>query len=248
MNIIVNEMESDGKLSQTGAVDALSRFLEDAQHNTTATCANLGPHYKTLTKIDRLFRKLNDNLDHNPHMLATWFFFRTHSALLGSIRLCCGCQVGETYMVLRGCLESALYGIYVARDSDRQSLWLRRGENEATKKKVQEEFTVGKVMKFLHGIDPETQTIAKALYDRTIDLGGHPNERAFFSQIKTQVIESRVDFTASYFNCGDLPHELCIRTTAQIGVCCLDIFSHVFGERFRILGIDCDLDHIRNGL
>ncbi len=148
-------------------------------------------------------------------------------------------------MVLRGCLEIALYGLYVARNEARQEIWLRRHDDDLSRRRVASDFTIRNVLENLQSADAKTHTVAKRLYEQTIDLGGHPNERTVSTQIETKTSGSHIEFTAEYVLCGDISHKLCLKTAAQIGICCLDIFAHVFEARYRLLGIDMRLDAIR---
>jgi hypothetical protein len=228
--------------------DALSKYLDDAEHNTVATVINCRSQFQRLSDIDALYCLMMDNLNQSSEYFAGFFLFRTHCSLRGACRLALGGQVAETYIVLRGCLENALYGLYVAFDTNRQEIWLRRHEDEASQKRVKNEFQVGKVLAHLQGIDERTHAIAKALYDTTIDYGGHPNERSVSTQITTTTDGNRTDFSAALFNVGDLPHLACLKSAARIAVCCLDIFGHVFRTRYLLLGIDARLDQLRQGL
>jgi len=145
-------------------------------------------------------------------------------------------------------LENALYGLFVAFDTTRQEIWLRRHDDEASRKRVKNEFTILKVMNHLKGIDERAQAIAQNLYDVTIDYGGHPNERSVSMQINTTTDGCRTNFSADVFNVGNIPHAACLKTTARIGICCMDIFGHVYQPRYKILGIDVKLDQLRLGL
>ena len=227
--------------------DALSRFIEDAHHNIFATYANLRPKYDALVSIDQVYCEMIENLNQSPEFVAGFFLIRTHSSFRGAARLCLSGQVAEAYMVLRSCLESALYGLYVAGYIKRQKIWLSRHDDDTSRRLVRNEFTIRNVLDHLQSIDANTHDIAQRFYDRTIDYGGHPNERAVNTQIKTVSSGSRVDFTAEYFLCGGLPHQLSLQSAAQIGICCLDIFYNVFRDRYRIISIDEQLDQIRQG-
>jgi hypothetical protein len=224
--------------------DSLSRYLDDAAHNTLATFANLPEQYGYLAEVDQLFSEMIDNLNQHPEFVAGFLLFRTHSSFRAAVRLCLGGQVAESYMVLRGCLESALYGLYVAGNRNRQEIWLRRHDDESSKRRVRSEFTITNVLGFLASVDATTHDIAARLYDRTIDYGAHPNERAVSTQIRTQSTSARIDFTADYLLAGDLPHLVSLKSVAQIGICCLDILEHVFRDRYRILQIDARLEQL----
>ena len=228
--------------------DPLAIFLEKAQQNVVATFSNLRPQYDALSAIDNLYCTIVENLNQTSEFISGFFLIRTHSSFRGAVRLCLSGQLAEAYMVLRGALESALYGLYVADDTDRQRTWLGRHESDAGLRQVKREFTIRNVLLHLQSIDATTHGVVQSLYDRAIDLGGHPNERAVTSQIKTEGSGSEFKATAEYFICGNLPHQLSLKSAAQAGVCCLDIFFHVFRDRFRILGIDERMDQLRKGL
>jgi len=101
-------------------------------------------------------------------------------------------------------------------------------------------------MDTLETIDTETFNVAKILYDRTIDLGAHPNERALSSNLIMTKTKTHVDFRLNYLT-GDTPeHKLCLKTTAQIGVCSLGIFKAIYRERYDITGISDKLRKSRN--
>ncbi len=234
-------------ISRSLGSDRLSRFIEDAYHNIFATSQNCRPQYNTLAAIDQVFCDIIYNLSQSPEFVSGFFLFRTHSSFRGAARMSLSGQVAETYMVLRSCLESALYGLYVAGDVNRQLIWLRRHDDDARRRHFRNEFTIRKVMDHLQSIDAKTHHIAQSLYDRTIDYGGHPNVRAVNTQIKNESDGSRAEFTAEYFLCGDLPHQVSLKSSAQIGICSLDVFYNVFRDRYQILGIDTRLDEIRNG-
>jgi hypothetical protein len=176
------------------------------------------------------------------------FLFRTHSAFRTGAGHALSGQVPEAYMVFRSCLESALYGLYMAGDETRQETWLRRHDDEAARHKVKNEFKIANVKAHLQGMDAKLHEIVDCLYDRTIDLGGHPNERVITTQIAITSTEKRHSFSADYFLCGVVPQDLALKTAACIGVCCLDVFAHVFRVRYQLLGIDLRLDQLRQGL
>ncbi len=227
--------------------DPLGNFVEDARRNCITTFTNLRRQYDALAEIDRICRVMIDNLNQSPELVCGFLLIRTHSSFLGAARLCLSGQLAEAYMVLRGCLENALYGLYVAGNTSRQEIWLRRHEDEASRRRMQKEFTIRNVMNHLQSVDPTSQHVAQTLYDRTIDYGAHPNERSVTTQVKTQRDGSRVNFTANYLICGDLAHEFCLRSAAQVGICCLDVFQDVWRDRYRILGLDVRLDQLRQG-
>lgn len=237
---------NDRALSDWGS-DTLADFIDNAHHNILASYANLRAQYDVLVEIDGLFHQMIENLNQSPEFVSGFFLFRTHSSFLAAARLALSGQLGEAYMVLRGCLESSLYGLYVSNNTNRQETWLRRHEDEASLRRMRNEFTIRKVMTHLQSVDAQTQQIVQKLYEDTIDYGGHPNERAISTQVSTEQQGSQVTFRARYLICNELAHQVCVRGMTQIGICCLDIFYYVFPQRYRILGIDLHLNQIRQG-
>ncbi len=148
-------------------------------------------------------------------------------------------------MVLRGCIESALYGLYLSKNKNSHETWLNRHVSEKTLKLVKDEFKIVNLFAVLKTTDLETHDAAKILYDRTIDFGAHPNELALTSLLRKKEVDDLVQFDLLYLS-GDTPaFRLALKTTAQIGLCALLIFKNVYSERFSLLGIDEKLSSLK---
>jgi hypothetical protein len=228
--------------------DSLSEFIETAQHNTIATFVNLPNQYKLLENIHDVYKYITDNLINTPEWFASFFLLRSDSAYLGGVRLAISGQCAETYMVLRGCIEAALYGLYLSRNEASRETWLNRRNDEESLKRVKNEFQIGKLFVFLKSVDPLIHQTAVRLYDLTIDYGAHPNELALTSLLRKTEEKDAVKFDLNYL-CGDCPaFRLAMKTAAEVGLCSLYIFKNVYRERFSILGIDEKLDMLKTGL
>src|SRR4029077_18562151 len=129
-----------------------ANFIEDAHHNAKATSVNFPAEYKLLSDIDKLFCEVISRLGQSSELLPGFFVFRAHSSFRGAAGFCLAGQVAEAYMLLRSCLENALYGLYVAGNEDRQEIWLRRHVSEASLRRVRNEFTIANVLNNLHSI------------------------------------------------------------------------------------------------
>lgn len=241
-------MEDFQKVPPGWGDDPLSKFIQGTTDNTYATFHNLKEWCNRLRDIHASFTIATQNMDRTQDWFASFFLFRAHSAYLAGIRLALSGQVPEAYMVLRGALECALYGLYAARKPSVRETWLRRDEDEATRKKVRQEFKVANTLKVLESEDQKLRKIAGDLYERTIDYGGHPNQQAFLSVMKQQSDESKITFQSAYMIGNEDALQLCLRSCAQIGICALSIFRLVFREKFDILGISQNLDGIKRGL
>jgi len=241
-------MGEDLKVPPGWGDDPLSKFIQDTTENAYATFHNLKDWFNRLKGIHMAFSKAAENMNRTPDYITSFFLFRSHSAFLAGVKLALSGQVPEAYMVLRGSLECALYGLYVARKAAVREVWLRRDESEEAKRKVRREFKVGNLFEVLDTDDHKLREIAGTLYERTIDYGGHPNEQAFFSVMKQQSLGSKINFKSAYMIGNEPAHHLCLKSSAQIGTCVLSIFRLVFRERFDILGISDELEVLKKGL
>lgn len=241
-------MENFPKVPPEWGNDPLSTFIQGTTDNTYATFYNLKEWYNRLRDIHIAFNSCTQNMDRTPDFLTSFFLVRSHSAYLAGVRLALSGQVPEAYMVLRGSLECALYGLYIARKSSVREVWLRRDEDEAAKKRVRLEFMISNLFPVLESENHKLRKIAGDLYERTIDYGGHPNQQAFLSVMKQQSGESKTTFQSAYMIGNEPALQLCLKSCAQIGTCTLSIFQLVFPERFDILGISQNLEIMKRGL
>lgn len=225
--------------------DSLSKFIEEARRNTIGTFIYHKGAYGLLYDINSIFEKLINYLNNTPKYFPAFFVMRTHASYLGAVRLSISGQVCEAYMVLRGCLENALYGLYFFKNPESLEVWLNRHCNEDSMKLVRKEFTTRKLLDCLKSVNNDTYWAAQQIYDRTIDCGAHPNERALTQSLTQTKTEQEIEFYMSYLFEDSAPFRACLLTNAQVGVCSLDIFREVFRERFDILGISDDLGDLR---
>lgn len=235
-------------IPSTWGKDSISEFIETAQHNTIATFVNLPHEYENLKNINDIYWKVIDNLLNTPEWFASFFLLKAHSSYLGGVRLSVSGQCAETYMLLRGCLEAALYGLYLSRNEKSQEVWLRRHDDEKSLKRVREEFAIGKLLRFLESVDTKIHKTAKLLYERTIDFGAHPNELALTSLLRKSEDKDNIKFDLQYLSKYTPSFHLTMKTTVQVGLCALYIFGNIYRERFMILGIDKELDKLKTGL
>jgi hypothetical protein len=231
--------------------DCLSQFIDDAVINTYSTFLNLKLEYNILNRIHIIYKIIADSLKINDvknisEWFSSFFLIRSHSAYLAAVRLSLSAQVPESYMVLRGCLENALYGIYFSRNQELSKIWLQRHKSEEFKKRVRNEFTSGKLLKFLESIDKDNYIIASELYDKTIDCGAHPNPRSLFQTM--DIGKENDSVSIDYFITNTIPMQLCLKSCAQIGICSIDIFRNVYNKIFDSLGITAKLLPLKNGL
>lgn len=240
-------MQNEIKIPPDWGKDKLSKYIKGTWHNTYGTFVNLRPQYNYLKEIHLNYQKIIDNLINTSDWFALFFLIRSHASYLSGVQLSFSGQIPETYMVLRGCLENSLYGLYLTRNPDTQEIWLRRHADDESKKKCRNEFTASNLFKCLEKEDRNINNIAKNFYEMTIDYGAHSNVRAFMS-LMSQSKDKQNVFKMYYLIGNSLPLRLCLKNLARIGVCSLDIFKLIYRHNFDILGISDKLEKLKKGL
>lgn len=248
LRVSLEDSEMRHALAPDWARDELSRFIDAVYHNCVATGVNLRTQYERLARIDDVFRLAIDNLTNSPCFVAGMFLPRAHSCFRAAAMMALSGQLPESFMILRSGLESSLYALFLFRNTERQETWLKRHVDATARKRNKSEFQVKKLMDHLSSIDLRTGRILAELYEEAIDYGGHPNERALTTQTELTRNSESMTFTANYFVCGELSQQFALKRCAQVGICVLDVFRHVLGSRYEILGIDLRLDEARAGL
>jgi hypothetical protein len=232
----------------TWGTDNLTSFIDNTRLNCFATYANLRLEYSKLNEIDGIFRKLAENLLNTRDWFAAFFMLRAHSAFLAGSHLAMSGQAAEAYAALRLCIENGLYGLYLARNPASKETWLRRHDNPEAKRRVREEFTIRRLLDGLRACNDREATLAEQLYERCIDYGGHPNERALTQSLKTEAKETTINLQIIYLSADPDIIRQCLRTAAQVGVSVLGIFRLVFKERFDLTGLTDQLNQVKKGL
>lgn len=130
-------------------------------------------------------------------------------------------QIAETFVLLRSCLECAGYGFAMFTDPALTTVWLDRHQDGKTKKASVQEFQIKNIREMIERADARLACVFQELYDRTIDFGAHPNERAATSNMAINQGDDRTLIVQRYLHGDSLQLDLGLKSTAQVGVCCL---------------------------
>ncbi|MCJ7772413.1 MAG: hypothetical protein MUP22_04690 [Desulfobacterales bacterium] len=217
--------------------DDLSDFIHRSMYNVFATFDSKKKEYALLKDIDAIFQKAIGYFTNTPEFLSAMLFLRTHSAYRGACRLSMSGQVPETFVLLRSCIENSLYALHVFKKKGADEIWVRRHDDEQSLRKTKGEFTIWNVMNTLKGCDKSLYKKTRQFYENTIDWGAHPNERAVTSSMQIIEKENRTEFKQLYLSGDTTQLAFGLKSSAQVGVCSLFIFRHVFRERFDLIGI-----------
>jgi hypothetical protein len=228
--------------------DQLTSFFENMRTNTFASYVQAPDHAKRLLAVESALRLICENLKDPRDKFAPFFLLKAHSSFLSAANLAMAGSAPEAFMVMRGCLESALYGLYVNRNADSFEVWLRRNEDDAAKKRTRTAFMIGNMWKCLGGVDAGLQREAAALYERAIDMGGHPNAASLMTALNISKKDGGMHFELAYLTANPEMIRGSMKSVAQTGVTALGIFRHVFKERYDLLGLTSRLPMLREGL
>jgi len=229
--------------------NSVTKFIDDAFNNCVATMTNFRslPIVQILIRMNDLFFEANKIKCHpKQEILLPLFLGRAHSAYLGAVRLSVSGQVVETYMVARGCLENALYSLFIQDDPiinkeipNRVKIWLDRAESKAAGRECRKVFSSGNVLKNLTNHDKELGRKTLRLYRIAIDRGAHPNFAGHLVTSKLSLDGGHIDYLIP----GDkLVCKACIQFTVQVGICTLKIFELAYGKKFESEGLSKKLE------
>jgi hypothetical protein len=158
-----------------------------------------------------------------------------------------GTQLPETFVLLRSCLEYAGYGLHLNANPSLGQTWLKRHDDAAALRAMKKAFLGVEVEQTILATDKELARIYGELYERTIDFGGHPNLRGVLSNMMWNEGNEKRELQQIYLHANETTVLHALKTTAQVGMCSLHLFQHVFPERFSLLQIRDRLTQLRAG-
>lgn len=225
-------------------IDEFTRFLDQARGNQFATFVRK-PIVRDLIKIDSCFQRVEKGWINPKPWFATAFMFRAHSAYRAVLGIAMAGQIFEVFPLLRSCLECAAYGLHIGKDKSRMEIWLRRHDNAQSHKQMRKEFAATRLRETISNQSQNLALLFNELYERTIDFGAHPNERALFSGMVKKNGADRVEFETVFLHGDGLQLEHALKTTGQVGLWALHVFQLIYPERFMLLGVKDSLEKIR---
>lgn len=222
----------------------LTKFLDLAINNQLATFDRAREDVRLLESVDAAFHLAANNLSYVQNFLVPIFVLRSHTAYRCACNVAMAGYVAETFVVIRSCIEYAGYGLLIAQRPELNELWIQRHLSPESQKNMIKAFSHDKIRESIEARDKKTAKVFEELYQRSIDFGGHPNERAAFSSMLLRQEESDIILKQQYLHGGDLPQFHALKSVAQSGLCALMIFRTEFDTRFSILGVNKMLDEI----
>ncbi len=86
------------------------------------------------------------------------------------------------------------------------------------------------------------------LYQRTIDFGGHPNERSVTGSMKMTKQDDRREMLAVMLHGDDVAFNSGLKSVAQCAMVSLEMLQAIFNARFELLGVNEAMIELRAGL
>ena len=228
--------------------DGLTEFLEAAHQNRFATFANKPTEYQRLAGIDEAFSRIEGGWTNPPNLITPLLFFRCHAAFRATCEHAMAGQIVDAFVSIRNLIETAGYAIHIHRNPSAAEIWLKRHDDEASAKLIKSEFTIANVRRSIRSANQAGHDVFQMLYERSIDFGGHPNERAITGSMSLEQEEDHSKYKLVLLHGDGLPLDHALKSAAQAGVCALDIMGDVFSARYELLGVRERLISLKNGL
>jgi hypothetical protein len=169
----------------------LPPFLESMWGNAIATFSKRSEAHRLCRIDDLMFEIATDWKGISPtieNMVPLMMFFRAHSAFRGACGLGMGGMTVEGMAVLRLSLDFVGYACLLKANPSLATVWWDRDIDEKSLKEARREFAGGAVVRAVKKVDQRLGEIYEMLYDRTIQFGGHPNEKTVTQSLKLDVV------------------------------------------------------------
>lgn len=228
--------------------DSLTEFMTYAYQNRYATFANKKDWFGRLIGIDACFEKVLRDWTNPTNEISASLFYLCHNSFRAACEHAAAGQVTATFPQLRVCLECAGYALHIHKNDGLDEIWLRRQDDDAAMQAVKSEFRQGNIRATIKSANQHAAKRYDNLYQRTIDFGAHPNEMAMTSNLRIVDQGDRKKLEHLYLQGDSLPLTHALKTTAQVGVCSLEILQEAVAERFELLGVRAEILKLRKGL
>jgi hypothetical protein len=212
--------------------DPLSSEIDLAEGNIHSVFRDQRAIFDLLVHAQEIFNKLKKSLKSgltSKEGVTFLFLSMSHGAYLGAVRLALGGQLAPSYMVMRGCLENALYAFRIYKNPKLFKIYKDRYKGNSEKKESRNKFNLADIFCELNNHCPEIGGPAKDLYDSTIDLGAHPNVMAIKTNLHFD--EEKREYQFSYItdqSRDPIPFVQCVEMIIWTAGYSLKIFEIIF--------------------
>jgi hypothetical protein len=230
------------------AKDELTKFLQETHQQQYATFHNKKEAVGRLVALDELFVRVSKNWLNPPSEVEAMLFLRCHAAFRAAAGEAMAGQAVECYRQCRGMLENAAYAVHIRRDPSLATVWLNRHRDEAGMKASKKAFRYIAVTASVAAANQHAGKRFADLYQRTIDWGGHPNERSVTGNMKMIEEPDRRVMLAIMLHGDGVELDMALKTVAQCAMVSLELLQILYNAKFEILGINAAMVGLRKGL
>ncbi len=245
---------SDDQTLPPWADDELSELLGMAEYNTRAAAHNLPEIYGLIARVHRAFIRAREAVEKDndqQRLIPRFLLARACSSCLASMRLALGGQLFEAHVVLRTEIEQAWYALHIAQDPSppaRAEIWLRRNEDSTALGRCKSEFSARNVRSTHEAVDLGTARDLHALYERTINFGGHPNQLGLLSGLTKSEAGKTTTYHVPVLCADTLPMVTTLHAVVAVAIGALKALQPIFATRFQLMGLDAEIPDLVTGL
>jgi hypothetical protein len=230
------------------AKDELTKFLQETHQQQYATFHNKEEAVGRLVAIDELFVRVSKHWLNPPSEVEAMLLLRCHAAFRAAAGEAMAGQAVECYRQCRGILENAAYAVHIHRSPSLATVWLNRHQDEAGMKASKNAFKHVAVAASVTAANRHAGERFEDLYQRTIDWGGHPNERSVTGNMKMIEEPDRRVMLAIMLHGDGVELDTALKTVAQCGMVSLELLQVLYNAKFELLGINAAMLELRRGL
>jgi hypothetical protein len=217
--------------------DELTKFIEVAHKNQYATYSNKRDAVAKLIAIDAQFAKVTMDWLNPPSEIIAMLFIRCLGAYRTACSLAMSGQAAECHVQCRSVLEYAAYAVHIHRNPSLGEVWLNRHEDEAGLRSSKKAFRHVTVLESVKAANRHAAERFETIYERTIDFGGHPNERSVTANLTITEETDRRGMLLILQHGDGVQLNMALKTTAQSGMIALELLETIYGAKFELLGI-----------
>jgi hypothetical protein len=228
--------------------DELTKFLDNARDNQHATYFRKREIVGKLIEIDAQLVTVSKNWLNPDSEILAQLLLRCHAAFRTAAGLAMAGQACEATAICRSMLEFAAYALHMHCNPELEEVWLNRHDDDASFKKQKKAFQQVNVLASVKAANRHAGGRFEDLYQRTIDFGGHPNERSVTGNLRMVKEPGKRNMMAILLH-GDGPAlDHALKTVAQCGMTSLEMLQIPFHARFELLGVNAAMLELRKGL
>lgn len=228
--------------------DRLTNFFDATDANIRATFVHKKLWANKLIGINDVFHDGMVKTGDERNVFLSLLMSRSHSAFLAACHLGFGAQCADTYALSRSCLENALTCHSLAVKPDLLKVWFGRHNGVKELKQCREEFGYARLLKCLVSVDANLGHVTDLLYQTSIDMGAHPNERSVTANLAVFQDGDDSVYRIKSLHSDGLALEVSLKTISSAGISALRIFERVFSEHFSTLGLPKRIKELSVGL